>query len=66
MARPKKYSPLKDLYLVAKVQAHALQIDTDALEKLLLETPDDQYKNELRITLAYAIRLQKGNGNGTV
>jgi hypothetical protein len=65
MPRPRKYSPIKDIILATKIQAYALQLNVEALEKHLLDNPDEQgsYKNELRMTLAYAIRIQKGNGN---
>ena len=63
MARPKKYSPIKDIYLAGKIMGYALQLNTEALEKCLLETPDDAFKDELRMTLAYAIRIKNKTNN---
>jgi hypothetical protein len=62
MPRRKPQGPSRDIYLAGIITGIALQLNTELLTKHLAETPDNasQYKDELRATVAYAIRMQRG------
>jgi hypothetical protein len=66
MPRKRKPSPIKDIYLAAKMQGIATQLNIPALEDYLNSAESDlfSYKEELRATIEYARTLQqKGNNH---
>jgi len=68
MPRRRQTSPMADIYLAAKLQGFAMQINTEKLQQYLDTNPSDfSYKSDLQTTINYAKAVQqKVNSNANL